>query len=328
MRSPVPSTPLRRLTTRGSSTIAPTVIRGIEAGVRVLEDDLHLAAQAAHVLAAGRQHVDAVEAHGARGGLHQAEHAARGGRLAAAGLPHQPEGLAGPQLEADAVDGAHGADLPVPDAAPDREVLDQVLDHQQGAAAQPRALTPGAGAARARSAATCGAVQDARGADGRGPPRAAAARASAHSGRRARQRGWNGQPEGGWMSEGGLARDRHEPPAARRRRAWGSSRAGPTCRGAAGRRRRPRPAPPRRSARRTSPRRGRPCAPPRRGRGVISRIPDPSARCCSCIRSRIWAWMVTSSAVVGSSAMSRAGRQARAMAIITRWRWPPESWCG
>ena len=38
------------------------------------------------------------------------------------------------------------------------------------------------------------------------------------------------------------------------------------------------------------------------------------------IRSRIWAWMVTSSAVVGSSAMSSSGSQASAMAIITRWR--------
>ena len=38
--------------------------------------------------------------------------------------------------------------------------------------------------------------------------------------------------------------------------------------------------------------------------------------------------MVTSSAVVGSSAMSRSGSFASAMAIITRCRWPPESWCG
>ena len=44
--------------------------------------------------------------------------------------------------------------------------------------------------------------------------------------------------------------------------------------------------------------------------------------------SRIWAWMVTSSAVVGSSAMSRSGSHATAMAIIARWRMPPENWCG
>ena len=35
--------------------------------------------------------------------------------------------------------------------------------------------------------------------------------------------------------------------------------------------------------------------------------------------------MVTSSAVVGSSAISSFGSQASAMAIITRWRMPPES---
>ena len=43
------------------------------------------------------------------------------------------------------------------------------------------------------------------------------------------------------------------------------------------------------------------------------------------IRSRIWAWIVTSRAVVGSSAMSSLGSQASAMAIITRWRSPPDS---
>ena len=38
--------------------------------------------------------------------------------------------------------------------------------------------------------------------------------------------------------------------------------------------------------------------------------------------------MVTSSAVVGSSAISSFGLQAIAMAIMTRWFMPPESWCG
>ena len=38
--------------------------------------------------------------------------------------------------------------------------------------------------------------------------------------------------------------------------------------------------------------------------------------------------MVTSSAVVGSSAISRRGLHAIAMAIITRWFMPPDSWCG
>jgi hypothetical protein len=38
--------------------------------------------------------------------------------------------------------------------------------------------------------------------------------------------------------------------------------------------------------------------------------------------------MVTSSAVVGSSAINSAGSQDSAIAIITRWRMPPDMLCG
>ena len=54
----------------------------------------------------------------------------------------------------------------------------------------------------------------------------------------------------------------------------------------------------------------------------------PLSRLSRSRRSRICAWMVTSSAVVGSSAIRSFGRQASAMAIMTRWLMPPESWCG
>ena len=37
---------------------------------------------------------------------------------------------------------------------------------------------------------------------------------------------------------------------------------------------------------------------------------------------------MTSSAVVGSSAISNSGSHISAIAIMTRWRRPPESWCG
>ncbi len=57
-------------------------------------------------------------------------------------------------------------------------------------------------------------------------------------------------------------------------------------------------------------------------------IAMPVSACNSRSRSRICACTVTSSAVVGSSAIKSRGRQASAMAIITRWRIPPESWCG
>src|SRR5699024_8257557 len=61
---------------------------------------------------------------------------------------------------------------------------------------------------------------------------------------------------------------------------------------------------------------------------VISRMLMPSSCWIFFIRSRICAWMVTSSAVVGSSAISSSGLQLIAMAIMTRWLIPPESWCG
>ncbi|OOO36836.1 hypothetical protein BS628_10625 [Agrobacterium radiobacter] len=54
----------------------------------------------------------------------------------------------------------------------------------------------------------------------------------------------------------------------------------------------------------------------------------PYSVCRFIRRSRICFWIVTSSAVVGSSAISRRGLEAIAIAIITRWHWPPDIWCG
>ncbi len=61
---------------------------------------------------------------------------------------------------------------------------------------------------------------------------------------------------------------------------------------------------------------------------LIIRMAVPLAAQSSAIRSMISACTVTSSAVVGSSAISSSGPQASAMAIMTLWRMPPESWCG
>ena len=53
----------------------------------------------------------------------------------------------------------------------------------------------------------------------------------------------------------------------------------------------------------------------------------PVASWTSLRTSITWAWMVTSSAVVGSSAISSSGSLAIDMAIIARCRMPPEnSW--
>ena len=61
---------------------------------------------------------------------------------------------------------------------------------------------------------------------------------------------------------------------------------------------------------------------------MITMIAIPSRCWRSSSRARIWACTVTSSAVVGSSAISSLGSLASAIAIITRWRMPPENSCG
>ncbi len=61
---------------------------------------------------------------------------------------------------------------------------------------------------------------------------------------------------------------------------------------------------------------------------VMSMRAAPVRSWTSRISSRIWAWIVTSRAVVGSSAMSSFGSHDRAIAIMTRWRMPPDISCG
>ena len=56
---------------------------------------------------------------------------------------------------------------------------------------------------------------------------------------------------------------------------------------------------------------------------VISSSPMPCSRCSRFSRSRICAWIVTSSAVVGSSAIRKSGSAASVIAIITRCFCPP-----
>ncbi|MNI66259.1 hypothetical protein D3C73_1218120 [compost metagenome] len=61
---------------------------------------------------------------------------------------------------------------------------------------------------------------------------------------------------------------------------------------------------------------------------VIITTAAPVSSCAVCRTSSTCAWMVTSNAVVGSSAISTRGSLAIAMAIITRCRIPPENSCG
>ena len=104
----------------------------IERGIRVLEDDLHLAAHRAHVGLAEIGHVAAVEADRALGRVDQPEHGAPDGGLAAAGLADQPERLAGADMEAHAIDGIDLAGIAGEQPLLDREVLLQPLHLQHG----------------------------------------------------------------------------------------------------------------------------------------------------------------------------------------------------
>ena len=61
---------------------------------------------------------------------------------------------------------------------------------------------------------------------------------------------------------------------------------------------------------------------------MISRIADLVRSWIRSSTSSTCAWIVTSSAVVGSSAMSTSGSLAIDIAIIARWRIPPEYSCG
>ena len=54
----------------------------------------------------------------------------------------------------------------------------------------------------------------------------------------------------------------------------------------------------------------------------------PFRRTSPSIRSSTCACTETSSAEVGSSAISRSGCGISIIAIITRWPMPPETWCG
>ena len=60
----------------------------------------------------------------------------------------------------------------------------------------------------------------------------------------------------------------------------------------------------------------------------IRMIAVPSLALMSRSTSRTCACTVTSSAVVGSSAISTRGRAIRPMAIMIRCCMPPENWCG
>jgi hypothetical protein len=110
---------------------------GIQARVRVLEDHLEAPAHRQHVVAArDRAEVGAAEHHATASRSVQAADEARDGRLAAARLAHQRQGLAAVDGERHAVDRLQ--DLPgraldhaIEPRARDVEVLGEALDFEQ-----------------------------------------------------------------------------------------------------------------------------------------------------------------------------------------------------
>jgi hypothetical protein len=103
----------------------------VEAGVRVLQHHLDVPPRPPQRAAAEPHHVLAAYVDGAGRRLLQPHQQLGQCGLAATGLAHHAERLAAPQLDVDAVDGSHGADLRLEDdALGDREVLDQTLGLQ------------------------------------------------------------------------------------------------------------------------------------------------------------------------------------------------------
>ena len=105
----------------------------VERADRVLEHDLHPAAEPLELVALLVEDVLAPQRDRARGGRQQLQQRLAQRRLAAARLAHEAQDLAGTDVEGDAIDGAHVAHVPAHDAAEDGVVLDQVLDRRRAA---------------------------------------------------------------------------------------------------------------------------------------------------------------------------------------------------
>src|SRR5262245_50364748 len=283
----------------------------VQGRVRVLEDDLHFLAERAQRPLVECRHVPPLERDLAGRRLDQPEDRPAGRRLAAARLAYQPERLAGHDVERHVVDRVNPGHLAREQPAPNREVLLEVPDLEQrlrhgGPQYRKQAtLWPG------RTSLSGGVFSKCIGF------------ASA-------QRGAKRQP--GLMSPRsvgtvpGIASSFCFWVAARSIR--GMDRRSPCVYGCSGSLN---SSPTGASSTTWAPyitmtRCAVSAMTPMSC--VISMIAMPSLAFSSLSSSRIWAWIVTSRAVVGSSAMRSFGLHESAIAIMTRWRMPPESWCG
>src|SRR6185437_3298495 len=273
----------------------------VERRVRVMEDHVHVPAQRAHLAPREVGDVGAEDADRPVGRLDEAHDAVADGRLAAARLADQADELARADRQRHAVDRLHDP-AAARELRADVEVLDEAFDLEDRRWC--RHSLPGwkhATRWAGRTSRSCGTSERER--------------------RSARgQRSANAQYGSGSDSRGtspGISCSRSTPRrgiAPRRPIVYGCCWCSYSSWTGASSALRPAYMTITRSA--MSATKPRLC--------VIRTIAVPSRSRMSRIRSRIPAWMVTSSAVVGSSAIRIFGSQASAIAIITRWRMPPE----
>ena len=98
---------------------------------RVLEDELHVAAERPHLPRRDVCDVLTLEDDPAGIGLHQIEHGTAEGGLAAAALAHEAHALPALDGEVNAIHRAHVPHHAAQQAVPDRKILLQVFDFQQ-----------------------------------------------------------------------------------------------------------------------------------------------------------------------------------------------------
>src|SRR6185312_12610658 len=294
-------------------------LTGAEGRVRILEDDLQFPPALPQRTTAKAEQVDAVEPHGAARGFGQTQQHPAGGGFAAAGFAHQRQGFPGGKVEADAIDGLHQH------AARGGEMLGQALDGEQRPVV--RGLTArNAGGMDAADVAAKPAHARAQQAARAWPAGSNAGSCSRQTSRTSAQRGLNRQPVGmAWaggtvpsivrsrcsrVSSDGIERSRPRVYGC-----WGSANSQRTgaCSTTL-------------PAYITTTSSTRSATTPRSW--VIRMMAVPSSPCRRRSRSRICAWIVTSRAVVGSSAISSFGSQASAMPMTARCRMPPDNWCG
>ena len=286
----------------------------VQRRVRILEDDLHVARQRAQLVAAQRGDVLALEPHLARRSARSG--AGCSGRWCSCRSPIRRPGRASRRrsiVEADAVDRVH-AGRPRAEAA--RRVIGKCLTRLSTLSSGLRVMP----ARKSKMHATLcpGATSRSGGVAVRALHDGVACSAARSGSPRAARSAWARCRQSA----------RAAPCASRPCRCAGSSGSGPACTdGAGARTARPTVAssttlPAYITTTRCAISATTPIA------CVISMIAMPSRAFSSASRSRICAWIVTSSAVVGSSAISSLGLQDSAIAIITRWRMPPENWCG